>query len=58
MGASELLQEAVRAELRRRELVAQSEQYTLELQKRVGRPTAAQRVKAQALAKRVAVRCA
>lgn len=56
LPASELLQEAVRAELRRRELVARSEQYTAELAKRIGRPTSRQRAKAAALAQRIAGR--
>lgn len=56
LPASELLQEAVRTELRRRELVARSEQYTAELAKRIGRPTSRQRMKAAALAQRIAAR--
>lgn len=56
LSASELLQEAVRTELRRRELVARSEQNTAELAKRVGRPTSRQRTKAAALAQRIAAR--
>jgi post-segregation antitoxin (ccd killing protein) len=56
LPASELLQEAVRAELRRRELVAESERYTAELEKRVGQPTARQRAQATALARRIAAR--
>jgi hypothetical protein len=56
LPASELLQEAVRAELRRRELVARSEQYTAELAKRVGGPTSRQRMKAAAVAQRIAAR--
>lgn len=54
LSASELLQEAVRQELRRRELVAASEQYTAELEKRVGAPTPRQRAQAAALARRIA----
>ena len=56
LPASELLQEAVRAELCRRELVARSEQYTSELAKRIGGPTPRQRMKAAALAHRIAAR--
>jgi len=56
LPASELLQEAVRTELRRRELVATSEQYTAELSKRIGRPTSRQQTKAAALARRIAAR--
>jgi post-segregation antitoxin (ccd killing protein) len=56
LPASELLQEAVRAELHRRELVAESKRYTAELEKRVGQPTARQRAQATALARRIAAR--
>jgi hypothetical protein len=56
LPASELLQEAVRAELRRRELVAMSEQYAAELAKRLGQPTSRQRTKAAAVAQRIAAR--
>jgi hypothetical protein len=56
LPASELLQEAVRSELRRRELVAMSEQYTAELAKRLGQPTSRQRTKAAAVARRIAAR--
>ena len=56
LSPSELLQEAVRTELRRRELVAKSEQYTADLARRIGRPTSRQRVKAAALAQRIAAR--
>jgi hypothetical protein len=56
LPASELLQEAVRTELRRRELVARSEQYTAELVKRVGRPASRQQTKAAALARRIVSR--
>ncbi len=53
LPASELLQEAVRAELRRRELMAASEKYTTELRTQVGAPTSAQRARATEVAKRV-----
>ena len=56
LPASELLQQAVRTELRRRELVARSEQYTADLAKRIGRPTVRQRAKAAAVAQRIAAR--
>jgi hypothetical protein len=56
LPASELLQEAVRAEVRRRELVAASEKYTAELRGQVGPPTASQRARASDLARRVAAR--
>lgn len=56
LPASELLQEAVRSELRRQDLVARSEQYTAELAKHIGPPTSRQRAKAAALAQRIAER--
>jgi hypothetical protein len=56
LPASELLQEAVRTELLRRELVTRSERYTAELVKRIGRPTSRQQTKAAALARRIAAR--
>lgn len=56
LPTSDLLQEAVRAELRRRELVARSEEYTAELAKRLGPPTFRQRIRALALARRIAAR--
>ncbi len=43
LPASELLQQAVRAEVRRRELLAATDNYLSELTKEVGRPTARQR---------------
>jgi len=56
LPASELLQEAVRAEVRRRELVAASEKYTAELRHQVGLPTAPQRARAADVARRVVAR--
>jgi post-segregation antitoxin (ccd killing protein) len=53
LPASELLQEAVRAEVRRRELVTASERYTAELRDQVGAPTASQRARAAEVARRV-----
>ena len=53
LPASELLQQAVRAEVRRRELLAASEKYTAELRQQVGAPTAAQRARAADVATRV-----
>lgn len=49
LPASELLQSAVRAELRRRELLAATDAYLDELVAEVGEPTAADRAWAQAL---------
>jgi hypothetical protein len=56
LRASELLQNAVRAELRRRELVAASAKYTAELAAEVGRGTARERLRAAALARGIAAR--
>lgn len=56
LPAFKLLQEAVRSEIRRRQLVAVNEAYTEELVKRIGEPTARQRTRAEALAKRIAAR--
>jgi post-segregation antitoxin (ccd killing protein) len=56
LPASELLQEAVRAEMRRRELIAASEKYTAELRQQVGVPSASQRARAAAVARRVVSR--
>lgn len=49
LRASELLQSAVRAELRRRELLAATDRYLDELVAEVGEPTAADHAWAQAL---------
>lgn len=56
LPASELLQQAVRAEVRRLELLAASAKYTAELRHQVGVPSAAQRARAAGIAKRVASR--
>jgi hypothetical protein len=56
LPASELLQEAVRAEVRRRELVAASEIYTAELRDQVGAPTPVQRARAADVARRISGR--
>ena len=47
---------AVRAEVRRRELLAASEKYTDELEGEVGAPTARQRARAAGLVRRVVAR--
>ena len=49
LPASELLQAAVRAELRRRELEAETDAYLAELMAEVGEPTAADHAWARAL---------
>ncbi len=56
LPASELLQKAVRAELRRREVLAQTDRYVADLVAEVGPPAAAQRERAVAVARRLARR--
>jgi post-segregation antitoxin (ccd killing protein) len=53
LPASELLQKAVQAELRRRDLLAKTDQYLAELIAEVGPPSAAQRARARAVAQRL-----
>jgi hypothetical protein len=56
LSASELLQEAVRTEMRRRKLRAASRRYTTELAAQVGQPAPRQRARAVAVAQRIAAR--
>lgn len=56
LPASELLQKAVRAELARLVLLAETDRYVEELVAEVGPPTAAQRARAAAVAQRLARR--
>ena len=56
LPASELLQKAVRAELRRQDLLAETDRYVADLLEEVGPPTGAQRVRAEAVARRLARR--
>ncbi len=56
LPASELLQKAVRAELRRLDLLAETDRYVDDLVAEVGAPTAAQRARATAVARRLARR--
>lgn len=56
LPASELLQEAVRAELHRQDLLRAAEAHLVELAREVGEPTAGQRARAEALATRIARR--
>jgi hypothetical protein len=56
LPASELLQKAVRAELRRLDLLAETDRYVAELVAEVGPPTTAQRTRATAVAQRLARR--
>jgi hypothetical protein len=56
LPASELLQSAVRAEVRRRDLLSETDRFTASLMAEVGEPAAAERVRAKALAQRIAKR--
>lgn len=56
LPVSELLQKAVVAELRRQDLLAETDTYLAELVAEVGLPSAAERVRAGAVARRVARR--
>ena len=56
LPASELLQKAVRAELRRLDLLAESDRYVADLMSQVGRPNAAEHARARAVAGRIAKR--
>ena len=53
LPASELLQVAVRAEVRRLELLAEGDKYLAELMAQVGKPTARQRARARAVAQQI-----
>ena len=54
LPASELLQEAVRAEVRRQDLLGETDAYLTELLAEVGEPSAEDRACAQAIARRIA----
>lgn len=56
LPASELLQKALRAELRRLDLLAETDRYIKDLVVEVGSPTVAQRARAGAVARRLARR--
>jgi hypothetical protein len=56
LPASELLQKAVRAELRRQELLSETDRYVADLVAEVGSPTPSQRTRAEAVAQRIARR--
>jgi post-segregation antitoxin (ccd killing protein) len=53
LPASELLQAAVRAEVRRLDLLAESDRYLKDLVSEVGEPTARQRARASAVAQQI-----
>jgi hypothetical protein len=54
LPVSELLQEAIRAELRRQELLQQGDAYLAELVAEVGEPSPRQVARAEAIARRIA----
>jgi post-segregation antitoxin (ccd killing protein) len=56
LPASELLQEAVRAEVRRQDLLGETDAYLAELRTEVGEPSAHEQARAQAIAQRIASR--
>jgi hypothetical protein len=58
LPASELLEKAVRAELSRQEVLAETDRYVADLVAEVGSPTAAQRTRAAAVTRRLARRSA
>jgi post-segregation antitoxin (ccd killing protein) len=56
LPASELLQEAVRAEAHRQDLLADTDAYLSELLAEVGPPSAEERARGQAAARRIAAK--
>jgi hypothetical protein len=56
LPASELLQSAVRAEVRRRDLLSETDRFTSTVLAEVGEPGASERARAKALAQRIAKR--
>jgi hypothetical protein len=56
LPASELLQEAVRAEIRRQDLLGETDTYLAELLAEVGEPSPEERARAEALTRRIAAR--
>jgi hypothetical protein len=53
LSPSELLQDALRTELRRREQIRRHDQYLRELEEEVGEPTRADKVRAEAIVRRI-----
>jgi metal-responsive CopG/Arc/MetJ family transcriptional regulator len=53
LSPSELLQDAVRSELQRRQQIAQLDEYLSELQGEVGKPTRAEKARAEAVVRRI-----
>jgi hypothetical protein len=56
LPASELLQKAVRAEVRRLDLLKENSRYLVELEKEVGKPTAAELARAKSVVERISKR--
>jgi post-segregation antitoxin (ccd killing protein) len=56
LRASELLQDAVRAELRRQRLLAETDRYVDDLVAQVGKPTARQRARAKSIVQQIGAR--
>jgi len=56
LPASELLQEAVRAEVRRQDLLAETDSYLADLVEEVGEPSAQERARAESMARDLAAR--
>lgn len=56
LPASELLQEAVRAEVRRQDLLIKTDEYLADLIAEVGQPSARQRARARGVARRIGER--
>jgi post-segregation antitoxin (ccd killing protein) len=54
LPASELLQEAVRAEVRRQDLLSETDAYLAGLFTEVGEPSAQERARAEVIARRIA----
>ena len=54
LPASELLQEAVRAEVRRQDLLSETDAYLAGLLAEAGEPTPQERARAEAIARRIA----
>jgi len=56
LPASELLQEAVRAEVRRQDLLSETDAYLAGLVAEVGEPSPQERARAEAIARRISAR--
>lgn len=56
LPASELLQQAVRAEVRRQDLLSETDAYLADLLTEVGEPPPQERARAEAIARRIASR--